>query len=84
MTTAHDNPLITLRPATGSVPRYTGCTGKKARARGESYRERLLPFVDWCEQRTVQYPAQVTLGLLESWQRYLAGLPQGRWSALQP
>ncbi|MBD2802823.1 site-specific tyrosine recombinase XerC [Xenorhabdus sp. M] len=37
----------------------------------EAYRERLRPFVDWCELRDVRYAPQVSLALLESWQRYL-------------
>ncbi|MDC9590604.1 site-specific tyrosine recombinase XerC [Xenorhabdus sp. XENO-10] len=70
MTTSHDNPLITLRQQLEAYLDTQAAQGKSPRTL-ESYRERLLPFVDWCEQRTVQYPAQVTLGLLESWQRYL-------------
>ncbi|PHM49630.1 site-specific tyrosine recombinase XerC [Xenorhabdus miraniensis] len=70
MTTSHDNPLITLRAQLEAYLDTQAAQGKSPRTR-ESYRERLLPFVDWCEQRTVQYPAQITLGLLESWQRYL-------------
>ncbi|CEE91622.1 Tyrosine recombinase xerC 2 [Xenorhabdus nematophila str. Anatoliense] len=37
----------------------------------EAYRERLRPFVDWCELRDIRYAPQVSLALLESWQRYL-------------
>ncbi|CAM3601319.1 Tyrosine recombinase xerC 2 [Xenorhabdus nematophila ATCC 19061] len=37
----------------------------------EAYRERLRPFVDWCELRDVRHAPQVSLALLESWQRYL-------------
>jgi integrase/recombinase XerD len=37
----------------------------------ESYRERLQPFIDWCEARSVNHAPQVSLPLLESWQRYL-------------
>ncbi|MDE9491888.1 site-specific integrase, partial [Xenorhabdus bovienii] len=36
-----------------------------------SYRAYLVPFVDWCEQRAVCSAPQVSLPLLESWQRYL-------------
>ncbi|WP_338804612.1 site-specific tyrosine recombinase XerC [Xenorhabdus griffiniae] len=70
MTTSHDNPLITLRAQLDAYLDTQAAQGKSPRTL-ESYRERLLPFVDWCEQRTVQYPAQVALALLESWQRYL-------------
>ncbi|MDC9598285.1 site-specific tyrosine recombinase XerC [Xenorhabdus anantnagensis] len=70
MTLSHDNALITLRQ---QLLAYLDTLTAQGRTRKtlEAYRERLLPFVDWCEQRTVQYPAQVTLGLLESWQHYL-------------
>ncbi|WP_047683620.1 site-specific integrase, partial [Xenorhabdus sp. NBAII XenSa04] len=72
MITSHDNALITLRQQLLAYLDTQAAQGKSPRTL-ESYRERLLPFVDWCEQRTVQYPAQVTLVLLESWQRYLRG-----------
>ncbi|WP_187655673.1 tyrosine-type recombinase/integrase, partial [Xenorhabdus sp. PB62.4] len=69
--TSPPNPLLaTLRQQLDAYLDTLTAQGKSPRTR-ESYRERLLPFVDWCEQRTVQYPAQVTLALLESWQRYL-------------
>ncbi|PHM63312.1 site-specific tyrosine recombinase XerC [Xenorhabdus ishibashii] len=65
------NPLhATLRAQLDAYLDTLVAQGKSPRTR-ESYRERLLPFVDWCGQRSVQYPAQVTLVLLESWQRYL-------------
>ncbi|WP_052734709.1 hypothetical protein [Erwinia tracheiphila] len=37
----------------------------------EGYRERRLPFVTWCEERGLLYAAQVSLEVLESYQRYL-------------
>lgn len=37
----------------------------------ENYRERLLPFVMWCEERGVVHAPQVSLAVLESYQRYL-------------
>ena len=37
----------------------------------EGYRERLLPFVTWCEERGLLYAPQVSLEVLESYQRYL-------------
>lgn len=70
MTSPHNPLLATLRQQLEAWLDTQAAQGKSPRTL-ESYRERLLPFVDWCEQRTVQYPAQVTLGLLESWQRYL-------------
>ena len=37
----------------------------------EAYEERLRPFIHWCGLRSVQYPAQVSLAVLEAYQRYL-------------
>lgn len=37
----------------------------------ESYQERLLPFVQWCELRGVMRAVQVTVSVLEGYQRYL-------------
>ncbi|MDC9595212.1 site-specific integrase, partial [Xenorhabdus sp. IM139775] len=70
MTNPHSARFTTLRQQLEAYLDTQAAQGKSPRTR-ESYRERLLPFVDWCEQRTVCYPAQVTLALLESWQRYL-------------
>ncbi len=70
MTTLHDSTLTTLRQ---QLAAYLDTLAAQGRADStlETYRCYLLPFIDWCEQRTVCYPAQVTLALLESWQRYL-------------
>ncbi|WP_422646106.1 site-specific tyrosine recombinase XerC [Xenorhabdus doucetiae] len=62
--------LATLRQQLEAYLEIQSASGRSNRT-PETYREWLMPFVDWCEQRTVRYPAQVTLGLLESWQRYL-------------
>ncbi|MGJ0638705.1 site-specific tyrosine recombinase XerC [Xenorhabdus bovienii] len=70
MTTSHGNPLITLRAQLEAYLDTLAAQGRADRTQ-ETYRSYLLPFIDWCEQRTVSYPAQVTLPLLESWQRYL-------------
>ncbi|MEQ2027535.1 site-specific tyrosine recombinase XerC [Xenorhabdus szentirmaii] len=74
MTDTHNNPpnpaLPTLRQQLEAYLDTQAAQGKSPRTL-DSYRERLLPFVDWCEQRSVGYAAQVTLVLLESWQRYL-------------
>ncbi|MBD2782726.1 site-specific tyrosine recombinase XerC [Xenorhabdus szentirmaii] len=43
----------------------------KSRQTSLSYRAYLSPFVDWCEQRAVCAAPQVSLPLLEGWQRYL-------------
>lgn len=37
----------------------------------EGYRERLLPFVTWCEERGLRYAPQVSLEALEGYQRHL-------------
>ncbi|WP_232426866.1 site-specific tyrosine recombinase XerC [Erwinia tracheiphila] len=39
----------------------------------EGYRERLLPFVTWCEERGLTQAAQVSLSVLEAYQRHLHG-----------
>lgn len=39
----------------------------------EGYRERVLPFVAWCELRGISQAAQVSQAVLEGWQRYLRG-----------
>ncbi|MBD2827000.1 recombinase XerD, partial [Xenorhabdus sp. 5] len=67
MTHSHDtlpnNALTTLRQQLDTYLDTQTAQGKSPRTL-ESYRERLLPFVDWCEQRSVCYAAQVTLVLL--------------------
>ncbi|EFJ2713411.1 site-specific tyrosine recombinase XerC [Escherichia coli] len=37
----------------------------------EGYRERVLPFVTWCEERGLLYAPQVSLSVLEAYQRHL-------------
>ncbi|EEI9693454.1 site-specific tyrosine recombinase XerC [Salmonella enterica] len=37
----------------------------------EGYRERVLPFVTWCEERGLMYAPQISLEWLESYQRHL-------------
>lgn len=37
----------------------------------EAYRERLAPFIRWCQLREVQYAQQVSQAILESYQRHL-------------
>lgn len=39
----------------------------------EGYGERLRPFVTWCEQHGISHAPQVSLAVLEGWQRYLRG-----------
>ncbi|MEQ1977371.1 site-specific tyrosine recombinase XerC [Xenorhabdus sp. SGI240] len=72
MTIPHDSSLITLRQQLLAYLDTLTAQGRTGKTQ-EAYRERLLPFVNWCEQRAVSYPAQVSLPLLESWQRYLRG-----------
>ncbi|TKV13883.1 site-specific tyrosine recombinase XerC [Citrobacter sp. wls619] len=37
----------------------------------EGYRERVLPFITWCEERGLMYAPQVSLAVLEAYQRHL-------------
>ncbi|OSL49173.1 tyrosine recombinase XerC 2, partial [Escherichia coli H605] len=37
----------------------------------EGYRERVLPFVTWCEERGLLYAPQISLAVLEAYQRHL-------------
>ncbi|EFC1529369.1 tyrosine-type recombinase/integrase [Escherichia ruysiae] len=37
----------------------------------EGYRERLLPFMTWCEERGLLYAPQISLAVLEAYQRHL-------------
>ncbi|MCO7262634.1 site-specific tyrosine recombinase XerC [Dickeya zeae] len=39
----------------------------------EAYSERLRPFVTWCEERGLTQAAQVSLSVLEAYQRHLRG-----------
>lgn len=49
----------------------------------EGYRERLLPFVTWCEDRGLCHAPQVSLGVLENYQRYLRSYRKGSGSVLE-
>ncbi|WP_324251570.1 site-specific tyrosine recombinase XerC [Photorhabdus thracensis] len=70
MTFSHNPALITLRQHLEIYLDSLTARHYSARTR-EAYRERLLPFIDWCEARSVNHTPQVSLPLLESWQRYL-------------
>ncbi|KJV44123.1 recombinase XerD [Pantoea sp. BL1] len=37
----------------------------------EGYRDRVLPFVVWCEDRGLMHAPQISLPVLEGWQRHL-------------
>lgn len=48
----------------------------------EGYRERLLPFVTWSEERGLLYAPQVSLEVLESYQRHLRGYRKANGNGL--
>ncbi|OSM94035.1 MULTISPECIES: site-specific tyrosine recombinase XerC [Lonsdalea] len=60
----------TLRQHTGHYLDHLSAAGYSARTH-EGYRERLLPFVAWCEDRGLRYAPQVSLAVLEGYQRWL-------------
>lgn len=62
----------TLRQHTGYYLEHLSAAGYSARTQ-ESYRERLLPFAAWCEDRGLPYAPQVSLAVLEGYQRWLRG-----------
>jgi len=62
--------LTTLRQHTTLYLKHLEASGYSSRTM-EGYRERLLPFVTWCEQRGVMTAPQVSLVVLEGYQRYL-------------
>ncbi|MBE8596490.1 site-specific tyrosine recombinase XerC [Xenorhabdus sp. BG5] len=70
MTISHDSSLITLRQQLEAWLDVRALQGSSPKTL-ETYRAQLRPFIEWCEQRAVHYAPQVSLPLLESWQRYL-------------
>lgn len=62
--------LTTLRQHTTLYLAHLEAGGYSPRTL-EGYQERLLPFVTWCEQRGVMTAPQVSLVVLEGYQRYL-------------
>ncbi|OTA19518.1 integrase/recombinase [Xenorhabdus beddingii] len=70
MTTSHDSTLMTLRQQLEAWLDVRALQGSSPKTL-ETYRAQLRPFIEWCEQRAVHYAPQVSLPLLESWQRYL-------------
>lgn len=62
--------LTTLRQHTTLYLSHLEAGGYSPRTL-EGYQERLLPFVTWCEQRGVMTAPQVSLVVLEGYQRYL-------------
>ncbi|TYL40776.1 site-specific tyrosine recombinase XerC [Dickeya sp. ws52] len=62
----------TLRQHTGHYLEHLSAAGYSSRTQ-ESYRERLLPFVAWCEDRGLNHAPQVSLAVLEGYQRWLRG-----------
>ncbi|MEI7240318.1 site-specific tyrosine recombinase XerC [Pectobacterium brasiliense] len=62
----------TLRQHTGHYLEHLSAAGYSPRTH-EGYRERLLPFVAWCEDRGLSYAPQISLPVLEGYQRWLRG-----------
>ncbi|OSM93846.1 site-specific tyrosine recombinase XerC [Lonsdalea populi] len=62
----------TLRQHTGYYLEHLSAAGYSPRTM-ESYRERPLPFAAWCEDRGLPYAPQVSLAVLEGYQRWLRG-----------
>ncbi|KHN55402.1 site-specific tyrosine recombinase XerC [Pectobacterium fontis] len=71
----------TLRQHTEGYLDHLSTAGYSART-AESYRERLLPFVAWCEDRGVLYAPQVSLSVLEGYQRWLRSYRKADGKAL--
>ncbi|EYU13188.1 site-specific tyrosine recombinase XerC [Photorhabdus aegyptia] len=70
MQTQHDVTLATLRQLLAAYLEIRTVSGHSL-STVSNYRDALTPFVDWCEQRSVCHAPQVSLTVLESWQRYL-------------
>ncbi|MFP1868243.1 site-specific tyrosine recombinase XerC [Lonsdalea quercina] len=62
----------TLRQYTTAYLAYLTATNHSPRT-VEGYGERLRPFVTWCEERGLMQAAQVSLSVLEAYQRHLHG-----------
>ncbi|MEI7357359.1 site-specific integrase, partial [Pectobacterium versatile] len=62
----------TLRQYTTAYLEHLSATNHSPRTI-ESYSERLRPFVTWCEERGLTQAAQVSLSVLEAYQRHLHG-----------
>ncbi|GKW22329.1 tyrosine recombinase XerD [Pectobacterium araliae] len=60
----------TLRQHLADYLDHLTARGYSARTQ-ESYRERLLPFAAWCEDRGLRYAPQISLAVLEGYQRWL-------------
>ncbi|EOF5965434.1 site-specific tyrosine recombinase XerC [Salmonella enterica] len=67
---SRQNENATLRQQVIAWLAYLDAQGYSPRSIG-GYRERLLPFVTWCEDRGLLYAPQVSLEVLESYQRHL-------------
>ncbi|UWS28313.1 site-specific tyrosine recombinase XerC [Erwinia pyrifoliae] len=62
----------TLRRLAESWLAHLAAAGRSPRT-VQGYRERVLAFLAWCEPRGIRYAPQVSLAVLESYQRYLRG-----------
>lgn len=66
---SHDR---TLRQQAGAYLDHLTAAGRSART-VEAYRDRLLPFATWCEDRGLRHAPQISLAVLEGYQRWLRG-----------
>ncbi|MEX0447972.1 site-specific tyrosine recombinase XerC [Xenorhabdus sp. SGI246] len=62
--------LATMRQQLEAYLEIQTASGRSSRT-PETYREWLTPFVDWCEMRGIRHAPQVSLPVLEGWQRHL-------------
>ncbi|EDX5692927.1 site-specific tyrosine recombinase XerC [Salmonella enterica] len=69
---SRQNESATLRQLVSAWLAHLDAQGYSPRST-EVYRERLMPFVTWCEERGLLYAPQVSLEALEAYQRHLRG-----------
>nr|WP_323852595.1 MULTISPECIES: site-specific tyrosine recombinase XerC [unclassified Xenorhabdus] len=62
--------LATMRQQLEAYLEIQRVSGRSSRT-PEAYREWIMPFVEWCEMRGIRHAPQVSLPVLEGWQRYL-------------
>ena len=61
----------TPRSASTCSPGWKAGSRRLQRAQRGGYRERLLPFMTWCEERGLLYAPQISTAVLEAYQRHL-------------
>lgn len=72
---------VTLRQQMQAWLESLTAEGKSPRT-VEDYRERVQPFVAWCEERGGIYAPQVSLAVLEGWQRWLCSYRKANGNGL--